>query len=348
MTSIQETPVSYGLVGQIIEAKGEVLLKRKHWSEYRLTRVGAELYPGDLLQPASGARVLVQCANGKTIWSVPEGVISGATNGCPPQAVPISRRPGDIIPPRSSTNPLIPYIISPRRTLLLNPLPTLRWNAVPGALSYSVSLIGDEDVIWEEQVSETEVVYPGEPPLEPGVDYLLIVDADTGASSQEEEFPSLGFSLLDETEATVVRDSLKQLASLELADEALALATVNLYIGYDLKAEAIETLEALVKQGSQTATVHRTLGKLYQEVGLTRLALTRYLRAAELAAEVEDVEGQAAVAVGLGQVYQAVADSEAARRWLTQAGDGYAALGDRQRVSELEEQLAKLTTGSAE
>src|SRR5919199_239477 len=338
MTSIQETPVSYGLVGRIIEAKGQVLLKRKDWSDYRVTRLGAELYPGDLLQPSSGARVLVQCANGKTIWSVPEGVISGATNGCPPQAVPISRRPGDIIPPRSGTNPLIPYIISPRRTLLLNPLPTLRWNAVPGALSYSVSLIGDEDVIWEEQVSETEVVYPGEPPLEPGVDYLLIVDADTGASSQEEELLSLGFSLLDETDATVVRDSVEQLASLELADEALALATVNLFISYGLKAEAIATLEALVKQGSQTPAVYCTLGELFVELGLNRLAQQHYLKAIELAS-LEDVEGQAIASEGLGEVYVAIANHKEGIRWLTQARDRYAALGDMQRLKELEKRL---------
>ncbi len=342
MISTQEPTVSYALVGWIIEASGEVLLKRSQWSDYHPTKVGTELYAGDMLQPSPEARVIVQCANGRTIWPVPAGVISGTTNGCPPQIIPVSRPRGDISPPRDDVNPRIPYIISPRRTLLLTDKPTLRWNAVPGALSYTVSVISDEDVIWEEEVSETEVVYPGEPPLEPGVDYLLIVDADMGASSQEEKLPDLGFGLLDETEAAVVRDSVEQLVSLELAEEALALATVNLYIGYDLKAEAIETLEALVKQGSQTATVHRTLGKLYQEVGLIRLALTRYLRAAELAAEVEDVEGQAAVAVGLGQVYQAVPDSVAARRWLTQARDGYAALGDRQRVSELEEQLAKL------
>jgi hypothetical protein len=63
-------------------------------------------------------------------------------------------------------NPLIPYIISPRCTLVLNPLPMLRWNGVPGASRYTVSLIGDEDVLWETDVSETEVVYSGEPALD--------------------------------------------------------------------------------------------------------------------------------------------------------------------------------------
>ena len=343
MTSTQETPVSHGLVGWIIEVKGEVLLKRKHWSDYRLTRVGAELYPGDLLQPASGARVLVQCANGKTIWSVPEGVISGATNGCPPQAIPISRRKGDIIPPRNSINPLIPYIISPRRTLVLNPLPTLRWNAVPGAKSYSVSLIDEDDVLWETIVRETEVVYSGEPSLESGIDYLLIIQADTGASSQEEDLPDLGFSLLDENQASLVRECVEELTNLELADEALALALVHLYIGYDLRAEAIATLEALVNEQSQTSAVYRTLGDLYREVGLNLLAQKHYLKAIELAS-LKDLEGQALATEGLGKVYEAIANPQEAIRCLTQARDRYEALGDTQRLKDLEKRLAELNS----
>ena len=291
MTSIQETPVSHGLVGWIIEAKGEVLLKRKHWSDYRLTTVGAELYPGDLLQPVSGARVLVQCANGKTIWSVPAGMISGATNGCPPQAVPISRTRGDIAPLRSTISPLIPYIISPRCTKLFNALPMLRWNAVPGASRYRVSLMADEeDVLWQTQVEETEVVYSGESSLESGVDYLLMVEADTGASSLEDESPDLGFSLLDENEATIVREAVEQLVKLDLADETKSFALANLYRVHDLKAEAIATLEALVKRGSQTAAFYRTLGDLYLEVGLNALAQTHYMRASQLAAEAEGVD----------------------------------------------------------
>jgi hypothetical protein len=294
MTSVQETPVSQetdGLVGWIIEAKGEVWLKREEWSDYRRITVGTKLYPGDLLQPAPQARVIVQCADGKTIWSVPAGVISGATNGCPPQAVPLSRNRGDIAPLRSEISPLIPYIISPRRTKLLNSLPMLRWNAVPGASHYAVSLIVDEgDVFWQTQIGETEVVYSGESPLESGVNYLLMVEADTGTSSLEDDSPDLGFSLLNENEATVVRDAVEQLLNWDLADETKSIALANLYRIYDLKAEAIATLEVLVKQGSQIAAIYRTLGDLYLEVGLNPLASSHYLRATQLATEVGDLE----------------------------------------------------------
>lgn len=338
MTSIQETSqetsVSSGLVGWIIEVDGEVLLKRKGWSNYQPTTVGAELYPGDLLQPATRARVLVQCANGKTIWHVPDGMVSGATNGCPPQTVFVPRARGDLIPPRGGINPLIPYIISPRRTLVLNPLPTLKWNVVPGASRYTLSLLADEDVIWQTQLRETLAVYPGEPPLESDVDYLLMIEANTGASSQEENLPDLGFGLLGENEAQRVSEGVVQLVNLDLAQEAKSLALVHLYSGYELKAEAIATLEALLNKGSQTAAVYRILGDLYLEIGLNLLAESRYLRAIELAAA--DVEGQALAAASLAKVYEAIANTQEVIHWLTQARNRYQILGDRQRLGELE------------
>jgi hypothetical protein len=167
----------------------------------------------------------------------------------------------------------------------------LRWNAVPGASRYTVSLIVDEeDVLWETQVEGTEVVYSGESPLESGVDYLLMVEADTGASSLDDDSPDLGFSLLDENEATVVREAIEQLVKLDLADETKSFALANLYMLHDLKAEASATLEALEKQRSQTAAIYRTLGDLYLQVGLNPLASSRYLRATQLAAEAGDVE----------------------------------------------------------
>jgi hypothetical protein len=341
MTSTQDTSVSYGLVGWIIEASGDVLLKRSGWSDYQLTSVGTELYPGDILHPTRGARVLVQCANGTTIWSVPDGVISGATNGCPPQTIPVSRHRGDIIPPRGGINPLIPYIISPRRTLVLNPLPTLCWNPVPGASCYSVNLIGDEEVLWERQVREAEIVYSGEPPLESGVDYLLIIQADTGVSSEEEDLPDLGFNLLDENKITLVRDTVDQLVNLDLTDEAKSLALVHVYIKYELRAEAIAILEALVKLGSKTAAVYRTIGELYTEVGLNLLARKYYLKAIELTGS-EDIEGQALVAAGLGKVYEAIASPQDAIGWLTQARDSYATLGDTQQALALAQKLTRL------
>jgi tetratricopeptide (TPR) repeat protein len=225
---------------------------------------------------------------------------------------------------------------------VLNPLPTLRWNAVPGAKSYTASIISEDDAIWETKVKETEVIYSGTPRLESGVDYLLSIAADTGASSQDEDLPCLGFCLLDKNRATLIRDSRSQLLNQELTDEAKALATVHLYMKYELTAEAIEILTELVKRGSKLAAIHRTLGNLYEEVGLNRLAETCYLKATQLAADVEDIEGQALAGACLGDVYNAIANQPEAIHWLIQARHGYERLGDTQRVSEIAQQLTQL------
>jgi tetratricopeptide (TPR) repeat protein len=313
--------------GLIVEARGKVFLKRVGWQDYRPTAVGAAVYPGDELLPEQGAQVSVLLASEETCVDD-----QGNKYSCP----------------RSPNDPLIPYIISPRRTALLNALPTLRWNGVWGATCYTVSIIDtdEEDVIWEAEVRATEVPYPGEPPLNSGVDYSysLMVEADTGASSEAEEVFDLEFWLLDEEKSQQVRSAVEQLANLKLAQEMEALARAYLYVGYELRAEAIETLEALVKEGSQNAAVYRTLGSLYKEVGLNRLALTTYSREYDLATAAKDVEEQAVAAIGLGEIYESIGNQEAAIRWLTLARDGYAASGDTQRVSELDKPLDNLNS----
>ncbi len=343
MTQTEQTTLSRVLVSRIVEASGEVLLKRERWSDYHPTAVGAELYTGDLLRPAPGAIVRIQCVNGKDIVGLPEGEISSVVTYCPPQAVIVSRPQGKMISPRGTINYRIPYIISPRRTSLLNDKPTLRWNAVPDATSYTACVRGPKKAIWQTEVSGTEVVYTGDPPLESGVDYLLIVNADTGASSQEEELPGTRkFRLLDETDARQVRSDIEQLAQKELAGEARVLSLVYLYIGYDLRAEAIEKLELLVGDESQTAAVYRLLGDLYQQVELSFQAEERYLKAVELAKKAGDREGEAVAAAGLGTIYDVLGNPSEAIGWLSQGRDGSANLGDAERVKELEEQLRQL------
>lgn len=77
-------------VGRIVSVQGEVQLKRKGWSDYHPTAVDALLCLGDLLRPAKGARVVVDCADpNQNSWTVPQGVPSGAAIGCRPRDKPI-------------------------------------------------------------------------------------------------------------------------------------------------------------------------------------------------------------------------------------------------------------------
>lgn len=311
-------------VGRLISVQGEVQLKRKWLPDYHPTAVGAVLCLGDLLEPAKGARVVVQCADpNQNPWTVPSGVPSGAAIGCRPSDEPIHTITGPITPTRDPLAGRIPYIISPNSTWLLNNKPTLRWQAVPGAISYTVRVSGP-GVNWETQVSTTSIVYPGEPPLKPIEEgYLLTVSADNGESPAKATF-----GLLDGNKATRVRTAAQAIARQNLPDEAKTLALADLYIGQELIAEAIELLEAAVAKGSKTAAVYYTLGDLYAQVELLRQAEGNYLKAVELARTANDIEGQAAAAARLGEVYAALGNSHKAIHWLKQAQDKYQAFGE--------------------
>ena len=259
-----------------------------------------------------------------------------------PPKPPKSRKPR-LIDPRSDYNPLIPYIIRPRRTALLDRQPLLRWNGVPQATRYIVSFRTRKGTVWQVDTSETQLVYPGDPALEPGVEYLPIVESDTGVSSRDEAVPSMAkFRLLDLETVAQVQAEVEQ-ARQEWTGEMQTLAVAYVYMKSELRAEAIDLLEAVVEEGSQMAAIYLTLGELYVEVGLSLKAKPFYLRAIELASEAGDLEEKTMAAVGLGEVSEALGNVEEAIARLNEAKEGYAALGDEEAVKELEEKLAELS-----
>lgn len=249
-------------------------------------------------------------------------------------------------PARSPLNPMIPYIISPRHTFILSHQPKLRWNSVIGVKSYTVSLLKGDKIVWENKVNTNEVVYPGKPQLELGVEYLLIVKADNNRSSQEEEQSARGFRLLPATGAKVVKTAIAQPNNQPVTDKLKALENAYIYSGSGLKSEAIETLEGLVASEIKEAFVYRQLGELYSQVGLTLLAQRRYEEAVKLAKAAGDVAEQAEISTALGDLYLKINEEREAIDWLTQARDNYKTLGNKQRVRELDTQIEELKSVS--
>ena len=331
--------------GQIIQINGDVQLKRSLGRIIRPT-IGTQVYPGDELLTARGAQVLVQCADLK-MWSVEAG--ENRLNSCLEATEEAECTPGTYKCPHRGddiawNNASIPYVISPRRTALLNDKPTLRWNPVAGETNYTVSIEG-EGVNWTTQVSSPQVIYSGESPLKPGSSYLLMVKANsTGVSSLDEPVRpgGLNFSLLGENQAQLVRAAKEQIEQQKWTDQAKALALAHLYTKNDLISEAITTLEELVQSGVQTAPIYRTLGDLYLNyLALVPQARDYYSKAVELASS-NNLEERTAAQDGLGQVQKALGNKDEAVRWLTQARDGYKSLGDSERASALEKQLKEL------
>lgn len=323
-------------IGELIAANAEVLLKREGWAEYKPIPVGTKLYANDLLQPLAGAKAKI-CHSGSEILRLPDNQISSFSTYRPHKKVLTVERTSRIIAPRSGLIPFIPYIISPRLTQLLNPRPRLRWNPVSDATAYQVAIETSQGIIWQANTEACEVTYPGTPFLKDGIDYWLTVEANSGTSSKAEGMPTaLKFRLLDEQNAEMVREAIEQINQQDLTPESKALTYAFLYRSYDLKTEAIEALEILVKGKSRFLAAYRSLAELYQEIGLLPLAEISYLEAVKLTALSSDLEGEALTYVGLGDLCHELGYDGDAIAWWKRAQEKFKVLGDQIWMSRLE------------
>lgn len=188
----------------------------------------------------------------------------------------------DLLPSRGAVAVAehIPYVISPRRTLLLNGRPIIRWNPVKDATSYTVIVKGPSGYLWQNEVTENEVFYPGEPILKPGVYYTIIVDANTGASSLDDENLVQGFEVINESDRLNLQNAA---ATIEATTEEESLKLAKLYRENSLRSEAIAILEKLAATGSDNQEIYQLLGKLYREIGLVNLADQYNQKAVDLA-----------------------------------------------------------------
>jgi hypothetical protein len=332
-----DATASAGQTGIIVTVQGDATVKRAGWQNYAPVLFGVPLRKGDLLRLTTAARVVVACADLK-LSELPAGV-SGFP--CKTDASPEALVYAGRLASPTRGEPGIgeyPVVISPRKTKLLGPRPTLRWIAAPGAASYRVSLQGTD---WSTTVDGvTEIPYPsGAPALTPGTAYRLVVAA-AERSSADETGTGLGFTLLEADEAQAVRAAEAKIRALGLPDAGTRLLVANLYANHSLYAEAIELLAPLTNAGEPA--VPRLVGDLYLSVGLNRQAEESYLQALRLSEGASDVEGQAAAHAMLGNIYESLGSrDEAARHWQA-AIASYERLGDQAKIAGLRALLAEI------
>ncbi|NET37439.1 MAG: hypothetical protein F6K19_36345 [Cyanothece sp. SIO1E1] len=331
-------------LARIDSVEGRVMLKREEWDSFQEVDSGTTLYGSDLLKPDRGSRVILICPDRRSAGPVPAGTITNVNDHrlCP--GTPRRLRPqfaiGDL---RGGSNPSIPYMITPRTGSVLNPTPTLRWNPVAGTEHYTVTLQARGETVWQIETNHTEIPYPeGESELMPRTLYTLIVTADTGATSTEEEL-ALRFNLLADIQADEANAEIDDVKALELPEELKTLILVEeVYLNYGLTAEAIADLESLTEEGIETAQIYRLLGDLYLKSGLRLLAEEHYVRATGLATIAGNLEEEVWAHLGLGTLYSRIDDTERAVRQLRCAQNGAAELGDENLASSIEAELAKL------
>jgi hypothetical protein len=260
----------------------------------------------------------------------------------------------DDIPPvtfefnQGGTDASIPYIISPRYTLLNDSNFTISWHEVEGANSYMVTIQGEDGLNWTKEVNGTETVYDGEQALSPDTYYLVTVEADNGTSSMNDQGKSFAFSLANNDTINYLETETARIDSLNLTPENQAIALAYLYDSTNLNAEAITTLEGLVSQGTENPLVYQMLGDVYAETGLNSLAETSYNQAIELAQNSDNLEVLANAQAGLAGVNLILGNHFQAGKLAQQAETSYQTLGNDHHAMMLEETLMTLINQPSE
>ncbi|BAU10740.1 unknown protein [Leptolyngbya sp. NIES-3755] len=363
-TVLTSTPV-FAQSALIESADGRVLLKRRTATEFLPTGVNTPLYEQDQIRVTNGSRVRVACPNHRNpSWTSEEP--TGIRRLCGGWGL-LRVRGTQSAAVIGGIDTIIPYLLSPRHTLLLSNTPTFRWNAVPEVKQYTIQLKSPKGIIWETNTRSTQITYLGNPALQPGIAYSVIVKASNGKSSEQDGIgnqrsTTLDFRILRPSEAETVKaevnaivqsSTTSEVKTLRLAEyysnyvlpEAAISAyglTAPLFETYSLTTASIEILEAQLKQGKPSPILHRTLGNLYWQIGLAQPAIAHYTKAIDLVRSSLDLEEWTLSNFSLGQIYTTTNSTANALNAYQQARIGFLFLGNTPRVNLVESRIREL------
>jgi hypothetical protein len=328
----------------LVQAEGEVWLRRTGWSEYVLAGLGVAVEPGDLLRVAEGGTASVFCGD-PTLWDAGPKSLSadGLEHSAPCQQGRPPRPWSDVAALRGEEDERIPYVLCPRNTALLSDRPRLCWHPLSGVASFTVTLIGDDRQERPSvETSGREVAWPAVwPPLEPRSTYVLVIEGDGYRSDQGNEgHVGLGFWLLPAAEAEMVQALEARIRAQPLSPTATDLLVAELYRGHDLRAEAAQLLEGAAPSDG-AASVWLALGKLRLETGLAVEAQAALAQALSAAQATDQQETAAAALVGLGLAARSLGEEELAEEHLAAARALYEQIGDRDRLEEVDQLLSR-------
>ncbi|MCG8366190.1 MAG: tetratricopeptide repeat protein [Pseudanabaenales cyanobacterium] len=293
----------------------------------------------------ANSQVTLACSN-STTHALTTGAHAVSTY-CPARN---NGRPGPRNPPRDPFNPILPYVISPRNTALLNAENvTLRWHPVADANQYQVTITGP-GVNWRTQVNQPQVTYAGPEPLQPDYRYRIVITADNELSS--EAGLTVGFTVLPPAEVERVTSQAQQIEALQLEPDIRAIALALMYAAYEhsdpdrqsyaLNQLAIDVLQERIEAGADNSQIYLLQADIYLTVGLPLLAGEQYLKALPLSERSNLREQQAQSYVGLGTIAEGQTEYADAIRYFQAAQTLYETLEYVEQVENLTARLARL------
>lgn len=318
--SVTSTPKT-GKVNLVVAVEGKAQLKREGWNDYVPVGFGTLAYPTDLFNVEGKALML--CAD------LSVRPFSGlGKNPCPANQGWLEYGNMTFSTRQRGAPQDIPYILYPRNTIILEARPLLRWHAT-GVTSYTVSIVSGGKAIWSQSnvVSDT-LRYPDDAPvLQPGIDYLLVVqDNATDRTSAEDPAKGLGFRLIGEADRKTIEQRRDEIMGLSALDEpARQLALAVYYSGLQIEGRGlwgeVWTLLESVAQARPAPAVHLRLGDVLAAMKLPDEAEAAYRAALQSAQALGDLESQAAACAGLWWVTGDAANRDKAIELYKQLGD---------------------------
>jgi len=328
----------------LVQAEGDVWLRRAGWIDFLPAGFGVAVGPGDLVRVAEGGSAAVFCGDESTWEAGPASLAAdGLEHGVPCQAGRPPRPWADVAALRGEEDNLSPFVLHPRNTALLTPRPLLSWHPLPDVEAYTITLLSDDGQDRAPvQATGGETDWPEEwPPLEPGATYVLVVEGDGRRSDESSAgHAGLGFWLLPAEEAEAVQAMEARLRGQPLSSTAADLLVAELYLDHGLRAEAARLLAALTAN-DDTPAVWLALGQVSLETGLAAEAQASFEQALQGAQTAGELEAEAAAEVGLGLAARLLNNPEVAGKHLQAARALYEQIGHQSGLEQVEELLAE-------
>ena len=294
----------------VLQSSATAPVRRAGWTEFTHLSLGAGLPAGDLLDPKDNPIVVICADLSKqvvtTISPVP----------CPKDRTIIAQNQMALAGWRRGPlpDPTIPYLISPRKTLIISSTLLILWNPVNQADSYQVTVRG-EGLEWSTLIQSADahsLVYPKDAPqLRSGVPYTVeIVALAQGAilSSSADEVPDTSFHVIATDQLAQIQPLLDKVHTQITSKSIANLIDAQLYVQNGLYADALDVL--LNAQTSKDTTSDflaspipdLVLGNIYLSTGVQLEAAGAYENALLLAQNASDLESTALALTGLARL----------------------------------------------
>ena len=304
-----DVPAEADVQAIVIQSAANAQVRRAGWTGFTHLSLGAELQTGDLVDPKD-TPIRVICGD------FSQQVISVIGPLPCPKDRPIMREHEMNLAAwqrGAALDVTIPYLISPRATLVLNARPRIVWHPIIGADSYRVTVrgVGLEWMTTVKGGSSASVMYPATAPtLKANVAYTIEIVAfaktiELGSSAQEDA-PGISFRVIATDALQNLTDVPEKLRSIPDPDVAKLILS-QVYVDNQLYAAALDQLNPSQKispdtRFSASPIPQLVLADIYLQTGVKPEAQKAYRSALKLALAAQDLESQALAYIGLARL----------------------------------------------